>query len=295
MQVGQIASARRTFSQADFNRFAALSGDDNPIHVEPAFAARTTFGRTVAHGMFLYSNMCSMLGSQLPGPGTLQLMQELTFPNPTYVDEQVTLQLEVVDIQPSEHSATLSTVITKPDGNTSLQGQTLVRLPGAAGFGGLGSVQASSLTGEQAAAHKGLQVGQRVQMRRLFTAQDLAEYADLVRDSNPIFTSAGYAQRLGLAGPIVPGGLLGGLFSCLLGTRLPGRGTGWLKQKLGFPAPAYPGEEITAVVEIIRVRPEKDLVNLRTVCTNPQGVVVCAGEALVLVKNLEVTDAQDQG
>jgi acyl dehydratase len=85
----------------------------------------------------------------------------------------------------------------------------------------------------------------------------------------------------------VPGGLLGGLFSFLLGTRLPGRGTNWLKQRLVFPAPCYAGQEVTARVEIVRLRPEKDLVNLRTACTVPGGQVVCEGEALVLVKDLE--------
>ena len=75
------------------------------------------------------------------------------------------------------------------------------------------------------------------------------------------------------------------MFSDLLGTKLPGRGTNWLKQSLRFPAPAFPGEPITATVEIIRLRPDKDLVNLRTVCANAAGVV-CEGEALVLVKDL---------
>jgi 3-hydroxybutyryl-CoA dehydratase len=120
---------------------------------------------------------------------------------------------------------------------------------------------------------KGLAIGQTASDTRTFTEQDLAEYAALAAKSSQ--------------SDIVPGPLLGGMFSCLLGTRLPGRGTNWLKQKFAFPAPAHVGEEITATVEIIRLRPEKDLVNLRTVCANPAGVIVCEGEALVLVKDLE--------
>ncbi len=63
MQVGQVESVNRVFSQTDFDRFAALSGDDNPIHVDAEFSARTRFGRTVAHGMLLYSIACSVLGA----------------------------------------------------------------------------------------------------------------------------------------------------------------------------------------------------------------------------------------
>ncbi len=121
---------------------------------------------------------------------------------------------------------------------------------------------------------KGLQIGQQASTRRVFAEQDLAEYAEL----------AGSAPLA--PGSPIPGPLLGGLFSYLLGTRLPGRGTNWLKQKLAFPAPAYTGEEITATVEVIRLRPDKDLVNLRTVCTNAAGSVVCEGQALVLVKDV---------
>lgn len=120
---------------------------------------------------------------------------------------------------------------------------------------------------------KNMQIGQSATLTRTFAESDLAQYAAL----------AGIAQTPST----VPGPLLGGMISCLLGTQLPGRGTNWLKQKLAFPAAAKVGEEITATVEITRLRPDKELVNLRTFCANPAGVVVCEGEALVLVKDLE--------
>jgi acyl dehydratase len=83
--------------------------------------------------------------------------------------------------------------------------------------------------------------------------------------------------------------MLGGMISNLLGTQLPGRGTMWLKQRYGFPAPANVGEAITARVKITRMRPEKDLVYLSVSCRNPQGEVVCRGETLVFVADLELT------
>jgi hypothetical protein len=83
----------------------------------------------------------------------------------------------------------------------------------------------------------------------------------------------------------VPGPLIAGLFSYLLGTELPGRGTNYLKQALRYPQPAYYDEELTATVRVTRLRPGKALVNLRTTCTTADGRVVCDGEALVLAKD----------
>jgi acyl dehydratase len=135
---------------------------------------------------------------------------------------------------------------------------------------------------------KGLEIGQSAELQRTFTQGNLEEYAAVSGDANPVFTDQEYMKQIGYKDTLVSGGLLGGLFSCLLGTELPGRGTNWLKQKFYFPAFAYVEEPITAKVEIIRLRPDKDLVNLRTVCTNAEATVVCKGESLVYVKDLEL-------
>jgi len=74
--------------QSDFDAFAELSGDDNPIHVDPDFSARTRFGRTVSHGMLLYTRVFAHLESLYPGQG--HEMQTLMFPNPSYADEELT-------------------------------------------------------------------------------------------------------------------------------------------------------------------------------------------------------------
>jgi acyl dehydratase len=283
VSIGQVETEKRVFVQSDFDRFAALSGDDNPIHVDPEFSARTKFCRTVAHGMFLYSVVCSVLGTRLPGPGTLQIEQELMFPSATPTGEAVEIRVEVTAVQPAEGQAELSTLVVRPDGNHGLQGRTLVRLPNS---------QPPHLLVAQPTSHldsaplKGLRVGQRAETHRTFTTHDLAEYADLTGDTNPLYTDGGYARRRGLEGPIIPGGLLGGLFSYLLGTELPGRGTNYLKQRLYFPTPTYVDRELTASVEIIRIRPEKQLVNLSTVCTDAADNAVCHGEALVLVSDV---------
>ncbi len=285
IHVGEVASVRRTISQSDFDRFAALSGDDNPIHVNADFAARTRFGETVAHGMFLYSLVSGVLGTRLPGPGTLQIEQELMFPTATPRGEDVEVRVRVTEVQRDRGLADLATLVVRPDGNLGLQGHTRVFLPHgcAPWITGSASGDAPIL---DSPPFKGLRVGQRAHTRRVFTATDLAEYADLTGDTNPVFTDASYARQLGLDGPLVPGGLLGGLFSYLLGTELPGRGTNYLKQKLHFPAPAYMDRALSATVLVERIRPEKQLVNLRTVCKDAADNVVCRGEALVLIRDV---------
>jgi 3-hydroxybutyryl-CoA dehydratase len=120
---------------------------------------------------------------------------------------------------------------------------------------------------------KNFQMDQSATSKRIFTPEDLREFASL----------AGIAQEL----HAVPEPLLGGMFSYLLGTTLPGRGTNYLKQHLEFCKPAFVGDELTATVEIVRLRPEKNLVNLRTTCANSRGEIVCQGEALVFVKDVE--------
>jgi acyl dehydratase len=286
LQVGQSASIKRTLTQSDFDRFAALSGDDNPIHIDPAFSAQAKFGRTVAHGMFLYSVVCSVLGTRLPGPGTLQIEQELMFPTATPAGEEVEVRVEVADAQPSGGVADLTTKVVRPNGDYGLQGRTLVRVTQAASKA---EVKTTSHDSKPNSHHsfKGMVVGQRAETIRTFTVPDLTEYISLTGDTNPVYEDEEFVRRLGLKHLLVPASLLAGLFSYLLGTELPGRGTNYLKQRLQFFSPAYVGQAISASVEVVRFRPEKQLVNLSTTCANPAGDVLCWGEALVLVSDVE--------
>ena len=85
---------------------------------------------------------------------------------------------------------------------------------------------------------------------------------------------------------VVPEPLIAALFSYLLGVRLPGKGTNYLKQDLVFHAAPEVGTDLTARVEITGLRPEKHLVDLRTTCHDGAGRLVCEGRALVLVRDL---------
>ncbi len=91
--IGRIFTARITPSQADFDLFAAISGDDNPIHVDPGFAGATRFGRTVAHGMMLYAHLWALVVRSFPG--ARHVSQSLVFPNPAFAGESLRLEIAV--------------------------------------------------------------------------------------------------------------------------------------------------------------------------------------------------------
>ncbi|OEY66269.1 MaoC/PaaZ C-terminal domain-containing protein [Marinobacter sp. X15-166B] len=107
-------------SQDDFNRFAHLSGDHNPIHVDPDFSARTRFGATVSHGMLLFTVLRGCLLRTFP---TYTLAtQELVFPAPAFADEALTLRIDVTRAA-SSSALILNTQVLKNDGTACLQGQ----------------------------------------------------------------------------------------------------------------------------------------------------------------------------
>lgn len=88
-------SIERAFRQTDFDAFARLSGDDNPIHVDAAFSAQTAFGRTVAHGMLLYTVLRGLVDRI--APGARQISQELMFPAPAFAGELIRFEARVTD------------------------------------------------------------------------------------------------------------------------------------------------------------------------------------------------------
>jgi acyl dehydratase len=288
LQIGQINNVKRIFSQEDLDRFAMLSGDDNPILIDPAFSARTKFGKAVVHGMLLYSAICAAIGKWFPDEGFIQLSQELMFPSPTFMNEPVEICLEVTAF-PSPETVEITTAIARSNGEFGCTGKTLVLRPeNKFRF----AVQESKPPSNKSEvnSHRGLKLGQSASRTSVFTGGSwgqLGMFLALVNDGNLLYWDPAYARASGFDDVILPGGLLGGMISDLLGTKLPGWGTNWLKQRFDFLKPAYPNATITANVEIVRLRPEKDLVNLRTTCVDPTGDLVLDGEALVWVSDLE--------
>ncbi len=128
LSVGQKASFGKTITEADIVLFAAVTGDTNPMHLNAEYAKDTIFKERIAHGMLAAGLITKVLGTQLPGPGTIYMSQTLKFRAPVRIGETVTATVEVKALHPERHRATLSTICTV-NGEPVLEGEAFVSVP----------------------------------------------------------------------------------------------------------------------------------------------------------------------
>ncbi|MFU8763340.1 MAG: MaoC/PaaZ C-terminal domain-containing protein [Haliea sp.] len=127
--IGQRAESSRTVTMEDIRLFAAASGDHNPLHLDPDYAATTRFGGCIAHGMFSGGLISAVLAMQMPGPGTIYLGQSLAFRLPVKVGDTLTVQLTVADKQARRRQVTLDCLVLNQDGKTVVTGTAEVIAP----------------------------------------------------------------------------------------------------------------------------------------------------------------------
>jgi len=129
LYVGATASWSKTITSADVRAFAALSGDENPLHLDEAFARNTRFGRPIVHGMLVASLISAVLGQQLPGPGTIYLSQSLEFLRPVYPGDTITATVEVIHVREDKPVVTLIARCTNQNGEEVVRGEAVVLAP----------------------------------------------------------------------------------------------------------------------------------------------------------------------
>lgn len=119
---GQHVTFTRTFTEDDVQRFIAITGDVNPLHVDEAFAASTRFGRRVLHGMLTASLFSTMVGMLLPGPGAIYRSQSLAFLLPVYVGDTVTAHFVVRSVDRAKHRLVIDAWIENEAGARVIEG-----------------------------------------------------------------------------------------------------------------------------------------------------------------------------
>jgi 3-hydroxybutyryl-CoA dehydratase len=129
LKVGDTASLTKTITDADIRAFAELSGDRNPIHLDDEYAATTRFGRRIAHGMLAASLISTVLGTELPGIGTVYLSQNSRFLAPVYPGDTITARVTVKNIREDKPIVTLETICENQHGELLIKGEAVVLAP----------------------------------------------------------------------------------------------------------------------------------------------------------------------
>ena len=129
LKIGQEASISKSFSDKEVEFFSKLSLDNNPVHLEDDFAAKTIFKRRIVHGYLYGSLISAVIGTKLPGPGSIYLHQEMNFKKPVYLNETVTATVKVTDINHEKSLIYLETNCVKNDDKQIvLEGKAIIKL-----------------------------------------------------------------------------------------------------------------------------------------------------------------------
>jgi 3-hydroxybutyryl-CoA dehydratase len=123
---GDSATYSKTITDEDIRAFADLAGDDNSIHLNDEYARKTRFGRRIAHGMLGASLISTVIGTQLPGSGSIYLSQSFKFVAPVFPGDTVTAKATVKSIKEGKPIVTLETVCTNQRGETVITGEAVV-------------------------------------------------------------------------------------------------------------------------------------------------------------------------
>jgi phosphotransacetylase/acyl dehydratase len=127
--VGEAASLSRTVTQQDIELFAVVSGDVNPAHMDPAYAETDMFHKIIAQGMLEAGLISAVLGTKLPGPGTIYLGQDLRFLHPVSIGDRITATLTVTEKHPEKGNLVLDCRCINQDGELVISGTAHVRAP----------------------------------------------------------------------------------------------------------------------------------------------------------------------
>jgi 3-hydroxybutyryl-CoA dehydratase len=129
LALGDFVELTRVAAPDNVAAFLGAIGDDNPVHSDPDFAATTSFERPIAPGMWTAGLLSAAIGTQLPGPGSIYIKQDLKFLRPVYFGDTITAHVEIIEMIPERNRVRLSTTCANSDGEAVLAGEAWVLPP----------------------------------------------------------------------------------------------------------------------------------------------------------------------
>jgi len=128
--IGDDASFAKTITESDIVHYAGLTGDFNPIHIDAEYARQSMFKERVAHGMLVSGLISAVLGTQLPGPNSIYLGQNLKFTAPVKIGDTVTAVVTVTEKRDDKRIITLQTTVSNQHGEVVVDGSAVVKKVG---------------------------------------------------------------------------------------------------------------------------------------------------------------------
>lgn len=122
IKLGDTYTEKVRFTQANVDTFAQISGDNNPIHINPEYASKSIFGRCIVHGFFAGAVFSKVFGTQWPGEGTIYLYQEMKFMSPVFVEQDYDAVFEVVELDEVKHRGTIKCTLQDAEGKVAIAG-----------------------------------------------------------------------------------------------------------------------------------------------------------------------------
>jgi 3-hydroxybutyryl-CoA dehydratase len=129
LTVGDSAQFSKTVTETDVYLFAGITGDFNPAHIDEDYSRKTYSGTRIAHGLLSAGFISAVLGTRLPGPGTIYLRQELTFLGAVKIGDTITARVEVTEIDTAKGRVKLLTTCDNQEGKRVLTGEAVVSPP----------------------------------------------------------------------------------------------------------------------------------------------------------------------
>ena len=128
--IGQKVVVEKVFSLDEVIAYAKLTGDDNPVHIDAEYAKSSRFGDNIVHGMFVMGVVSKILGTMMPGKGTIYLGQDVKFKRPVYVGKKVFFEVEITKIEDERNFIYLNTNVYDESGKCLVEGSARVLYEG---------------------------------------------------------------------------------------------------------------------------------------------------------------------
>lgn len=123
LKVGDRFTEKVRYTQANVDKFAEISGDNNPIHINAEYAAKTPFGKPIVHGFFAGAIFSKVFGTQWPGEGTIYMFQEMAFRAPVFVENDYLAKFEVIEVNEEKHRGVIQCTLEDASGKVAISGQ----------------------------------------------------------------------------------------------------------------------------------------------------------------------------